>query len=494
VGRRGGRSAAQLAARLASGEAAGEARTFQDAERAYRAALARRQRLSALGDAGEALTAAADRQVDEASRALAAAETALRSRSPRFLELVSPRIAAGDLQSVLGEEEGYLRIVLGGAGAYGALVTRTGVQPYRIGLTEAQAEALAAKLRRSTQLRGARLPDYDVDAAHQLHRALIAPVAEPVATLKRLSIDAGGPLAAVPFAALVEAPPDAATTRRIDEGQDYSGVQWLARRIAVSSAVGPASFISLRRLSDGPGALKVAAFGDFQPAPRAVAERLAKLRNLTPRCAEDVQKALARLPALPETEDEARRAAGLFGAAGSAQVGERFSDKAFFESEEVSDATVLLLATHGVLGLSSCFPEPALLTSLGEAGDGLIEASELLDRRLSARLVILSACDTAGGARLDAARTGLSDGGEALSGLARGFLYAGASSVLATQWKIDAASSSAQVRELLAAARTGETPLADALAATQRTMYGSAETAHPSTGRGSPSSATAGSA
>jgi CHAT domain-containing protein len=56
--------------------------------------------------------------------------------------------------------------------------------------------------------------------------------------------------------------------------------------------------------------------------------------------------------------------------------------------------------------LSSCFSEPALLTSLGTEGDGLIEASELLDRRLSARLVILSACDTAGGARLDAARTG----------------------------------------------------------------------------------------
>ena len=90
-----------------------------------------------------------------------------------------------------------------------------------------------------------------------------------------------------------------------------------------------------------------------------------------------------------------------------------------------------MLATHGVLGLSTCFAEPALLTSVGDKGDGLIEASQLLDRSLKARLVVLSACDTAGGGKLDRA-TGLADGGEALSGLARAFIYAGAPSVLAT--------------------------------------------------------------
>jgi CHAT domain-containing protein len=73
----------------------------------------------------------------------------------------------------------------------------------------------------------------------------------------------------------------------------------------------------------------------------------------------------------------------------------------------------------------------------------------------------------------------LSDGGEALSGLARAFIYAGAASVLATQWKIDAATSSAQVRELLSLALKDDRPIADALHATQATLYGAAETAHP---------------
>jgi hypothetical protein len=242
------RSAAQLAARLASREAAGEARTFQDAERGYRAALVRRQRLSNLGDAAESQIAQADADLEKARLALDASEAALRASSPRFLELLSPKIAAKDLQAVLRPDEGYLRIVLTAAGGYGVLSTPAGVRPYRIALSEAKAEALAASLRKSTQLRGQRLPDYDLDSAQALYAALIAPVADEVAGLRRLHVDAGGALAAVPFSALIETAPDAAALARIDEDQDYTGVAWLARRLAVSNAVGPASFVGLRRL------------------------------------------------------------------------------------------------------------------------------------------------------------------------------------------------------------------------------------------------------
>src|SRR5690606_4112825 len=128
----------------------------------------------------------------------------------------------------------------------------------------------------------------------------------------------------------------------------------------------------------------------------------------------------------------------------------------------------------GVLGLSNCFAEPALLASPGESGDGLIEASELLDLKLQARLVVMSACDTAGGGRLDASRTGFADGGEALSGLARAFIYAGASSVLATHWKIDAATSSLQTQALLTQAVESGAPLSGALADAQKVLYDNA--------------------
>ena len=119
------------------------------------------------------------------------------------------------------------------------------------------------------------------------------------------------------------------------------------------------------------------------------------------------------------------------------------------------------------------------MTSVGATGDGLIEASELLDRQLKARLVVLSACDTAGGGKLDEARTGLGDGGDALSGLARGFIYAGARDVLATEWAVDSASTGAEITDLLADANRPGVSLSEALSQAQSKLYGQPETAHP---------------
>jgi CHAT domain-containing protein len=76
-------------------------------------------------------------------------------------------------------------------------------------------------------------------------------------------------------------------------------------------------------------------------------------------------------------------------------------------------------------------------------------------------------------------RSGLADGGDALGGLVRGFLYAGVSDVLATEWKVDSATSANEVTTFLSAAGKPGARLAESLASAQRTLYGSAETGHP---------------
>jgi CHAT domain-containing protein len=473
------RSALQLAARLGAKEASGQARAYQDAERAYRAAIARRERLSATPDIPAEKRAEADAKVQAAAAGLAAAEGALRSASPRFLELLSPSVTAKDLAAALAPDEAYLRVILTPTGGYGVLVTRSAVTPYSVPLTEGDADRLVSRLRDSSRMSGRRLPDFDVGAAAELYQRLIAPVEPGLAGMKRLQVDAGGVLAAAPFAAFVTAAPSPAQLEAMRANQDYSGAAWLARSYAVAQSVGPASFVRLRHSASESVPAKATIFGDFQPDPRQVAERLASLRGLSPQCEEEVRKALARLAALPETASEVHQAAALFGGAASVRLGRDFTDANFLAAEDVGNASVIMLATHGVLGLSSCFAEPALIASLGPDGDGLIEASELLDRRLRARLVVLSACDTAGGGRADMARSGLSDGGEALSGLARGFLYAGASSVMATQWKVDSESSANEVRRFFEAALTKGEPMSAALAQAQASLYDVAETSHP---------------
>jgi CHAT domain-containing protein len=60
--------------------------------------------------------------------------------------------------------------------------------------------------------------------------------------------------------------------------------------------------------------------------------------------------------------------------------------------------------------------------------DGLLQASEIAQLKLNADWVVLSACNTAAEEK---------PGAEALSGLARAFFYAGARSLIVSNWQVD---------------------------------------------------------
>ncbi len=471
------RAAAQLAARLGEGRGGGAIRTYQDAQRAYRAALSKRVRISASEATAEDL-AKADHAADAAAKAMVNAEAAVRAGSPRYLELLNPKIGTADVEAVLKPGEGYVRVVLTKFGGYGAVVTHDGVTPYRIAMGVDEADRLVTSVRTSAVIRGRRLPDFDIIAARKLYKGLFEPVSSVIDGLRILHIDGGGVLAALPTGALIASDIDNDHLQQIALEQDYSDVDWFARRHALDTALGPAAFVRTRQAGGSAPIPTVVAFGDFRPDPVKAAAQIAATHGLSDRCRVEIEHALTGLVALPQTAAEARAAASAFGPDGHVTLGAAFTDDNFFKATDVANAQVLVLATHGVLGLSTCFAEPALLTSVGPDGDGLIEASQLLDRSLKARLVVLSACDTAGGGgRLTEA--GLTDGGEALSGLARAFIYAGAPSVLATEWKIDASASALQTDILLrTAARDGKT-VAEALNAAQKTLYEEPETAHP---------------
>jgi CHAT domain-containing protein len=68
-----------------------------------------------------------------------------------------------------------------------------------------------------------------------------------------------------------------------------------------------------------------------------------------------------------------------------------------------------------------------LLLSRSDASDGLLTLEEILNLRLDADLVVLSACDTARGPIVR---------GEGVESIAWGFLHAGARAVLATHWAV----------------------------------------------------------
>jgi CHAT domain-containing protein len=88
---------------------------------------------------------------------------------------------------------------------------------------------------------------------------------------------------------------------------------------------------------------------------------------------------------------------------------------------------LLHVAAHGVFNQKKPL-DSALMLSADQANDGKLTVAELYGLRFNADLVTLSACETG---------LGQVNSGDDVVGLTRGFLYAGASSVVASLWQVD---------------------------------------------------------
>jgi CHAT domain-containing protein len=163
---------------------------------------------------------------------------------------------------------------------------------------------------------------------------------------------------------------------------------------------------------------------------------------------------------LPETADELCAVAAQLkaDAARDIHLGSRASEreiKRLNASGELASYRMLHFATHGVLaGTLDGAHEPGLIMSPPETAteedDGYLSASEIAGLKLDADWVILSACDTAAGSATSA---------EALSGLARAFIYAGARTLLVSHWPVYSEATvklvTRAVREMAGDARVG---------------------------------------
>jgi CHAT domain-containing protein len=133
-----------------------------------------------------------------------------------------------------------------------------------------------------------------------------------------------------------------------------------------------------------------------------------------------------QLQALPGAEREANRIADLFKT--KAWVGSQATKAAIVP--RLSQARIIHLATHGLLDDLKGLGTPGAIalapSGTGEPNDGLLTANEILDLKLNAELVVLSACDTGRGKITS----------DSVIGLSRSLILAGTSSVMVSLWSV----------------------------------------------------------
>jgi len=350
--------------------------------------------------------------------------------------------------------------------------------------------------------------------AHSLYTALFGQVHDLIKG-KHLLIVPSGPLTQLPFQVLVTQPPSSG---------DHRGVAWLARDHAITVLPAVSSLKALRRVGRLSAAIRpLIGFGnplltgypgspDDDGKAKALAKEhadWAKQARAKQRCPEtrpqrvagghssksngaarvatrggsvNLADIKAQVP-LPETADELCAVAeGIKAdAARDIRLGSQATErevKRLSASGELATYRMVHFATHGaVAGELTGTHEPGLILTppetASEADDGYLSASEVAALKLDADWVVLSACNTAAGGATNA---------EALSGLGRAFIYAGARSLLVSHWAVD---SDATVKLITGAVREmSRDPKVGRSEAMRRSMLalidkGSKEEAHP---------------
>jgi CHAT domain-containing protein len=128
--------------------------------------------------------------------------------------------------------------------------------------------------------------------------------------------------------------------------------------------------------------------------------------------------------------DEARSISALFEPHSQLLIGDAATESRF--KTIAGDFRILHLATHSDFNkLNPMFSGLQLETD--EENDGRLEVHEILRLELNAKLVTLSACDTA----LGSGYFTEVPAGDEFVGLTRAFLSAGSDSVMATLWQVD---------------------------------------------------------
>ena len=369
----------------------------------------------------------------------------IKSASPRYAALTSPQPLNLEQvqQQLLNDETDLLAYTLGDDRSYAWLVTRTTLSTFALP-SRKEIEDSARRLYKifvehqvvpgesssDTIARQSKLKNELPLETALLSKLLLAPLAGKLGN-KRLLIIPDGALQYIPFRALH------------DPDSDGQVAQFLLNKheIVLEPSASSLAVLLKEARERKAAANSVAVIADpvFEVGDPRVKRAL---KQSTPESAESMQVKQAlrdigisadgvQVPRLFSSGEEADAIMKLAPwGTGLKAVGFEANRQRVL-GQELSGYRVVHFATHGLI--NDQHPELSgivlsLFDSEGRSQDGFLRLHDIYNLRLPADLVVLSACSTGLGKDVR---------GEGMIGLTRGFMYAGASGVIASLWKVD---------------------------------------------------------
>jgi CHAT domain-containing protein/Tfp pilus assembly protein PilF len=394
------------------------------------------------------------KEIDELTTEYQLLQAQIRLTSPRYAALTQPSpLGLKDIQKMLDADTLLLEYLLGDDRSYLWAITQNSISAYELPKRE-EINRAARSVYELLTARNRRVPEESLEkrreritraqseypqAAATLSRILLGPVSSQLG-MKRLVIVADGILLYVPLQALPS--PIEADTPLIVEHE-----------IVSLPSASTLSILRQEQSSRKPSAKAVAVFADpvfdlndprVKLSPNSAKRGQSKDSKealVAARSIEDLERSTREvgvvsteqliLPRLPSTREEAE-VIKSFVPASDRRVALGFeANRILATSAELEQYRIIHFASHGLL--NSAHPELSgialsLVDEKGEAQDGFLRLHDIYNLKLPAELVVLSACQTGLGKEIK---------GEGLIGLTRGFMYAGATRVMASLWKVD---------------------------------------------------------
>ena len=365
----------------------------------------------------------------------------IRFTSPHYAALTQPQpLGLAEIQQrVLDDNTLLLEYSLGEERSYLWAVSKTGINSYELpkrAVIEAAAKHFRDALIKPTQRN---LPTRVAEASIALSQIILEPVATQLGH-NRLLIVSDGVLQYVPFAALTSPRPQphlnhsqplmmtneiinlpSASTLAVQR-HELVGRQPATKMIAVLAD--PVFNFDDERL-------KITVGANF-PSHGEQTERSTTRSQLDTLALERAARnADISVERLPFSRQEGERILALVPAAERMQAFDFAANREAVTNPQLSQYRIVHFATHGIL--DSKHPELSglvlsLVNEKGEPQNGFLRLHDIFNLKLSAELVVLSACQTGLGEEI---------WGEGLVGLTRGFMYAGAKRLLVSLWSVD---------------------------------------------------------